>query len=173
MLKCASTYYEYMFRLNGWDQIDFKDIDWDHDVVFGFIMDPFVRHIKGLVEDLMFLEEKYQYDIDLFPETFSELAPVLGVHGLGFHQIYDNYCEKIFWIPLDHTISTEQLVEEFFEKYNINWEWNYRVIAHESNNRKKYLFQKIFQKSNGPGKDWFNITNQNDVLLYQTALAKF
>lgn len=173
MLKCASTYYDDMFQRNGWQSMGFKDINWEHDFVFGFIMDPYRRHIKALVEDLLWLEKRYQLDIRQLPEEFWQLGPVLGIHGLGFTQIYEEHYDKIYWVPLDADVGTQDILDDLFQKHNISWDWEIDAYEHKSDDDKLGLFNKIYRMFDGPGQDWFNITNRKDVLLYQSVLEKF
>lgn len=173
MLKCASTYYSNMFRANKWKIISFDEIDWDLNFVFSFIMDPYRRHIKGLVEDLFWLKEKYNLNLEIFPDFFWELAPVLGIHSLGYNQVYEENCKKIFWIPLDIEKSSKEILDEIFKDHKVSWNWDFSVWNNPSNLDQLILFEKIYQLFDGPGKDWFNITHRADVLLYQQAVSNF
>jgi hypothetical protein len=68
-LKCGHTFYCQVVKENHWTKINFNDIDWSSDHVFGFIMDPIELHLKGLAEDL-----NTDRQIKLFKELF-EMKP--------------------------------------------------------------------------------------------------
>lgn len=173
MLKCANTYYGNMFESNSWEKVSFDSIDWDHNFVFSFIMDPYKRHIKGLVEDLCWLRDQHGLTIESLPELFWPFAPVLGVHGLGYHQVFEKNCKKIHWIPLDLEIKSEEIFDKLLKEHQVMWNWDIPVWHNPSDPQQLALFEKIYQAFDGPGKDWFNITNREDVLLYQEVIANF
>jgi len=171
MLKCANTYYGNMFEANHWERVNFDSIDWNRDFVFSFIMDPYKRHIKGLVEDLCWLEETQELTVENLPDCVLTLAPVLGIHGLGYHQVYEENCKKIHWIPLDIEISSKEIFNDLLINHQVSWNWDISVWHNPSDPHQLMLFEKIYRLFDGPGKDWFNITNREDILLYHRAVA--
>lgn len=171
-LKCASTYYTELFKYQGWRRCKFVDIDLVQDHLFGLLMDPYRRHIKGLVEDMIMLgvEKTLIQHINL---NFWKVAPTLGVHSMGVTQMYNGIYHKINWIPMDvNGIDSKKILEDLFEKFNTKIHWA-AVPANESDDYQKDLFAQIYKLFLGPGQTWYNITQGEDVALYNNAISKY
>ena len=171
MLKCASSYYNNLFTANHWQTCGFDSIDWQNDHVFGFLMDPFRRHIKGLVEDLLALGLENTL-LNNVGWNFWKQAPVLGVHGLGPTQVYNTWSHKINWIPLDvNEILVNQVLDDLFKKFDTKIDWDLPAYAHKSSEYQNEFFEKIYKLSQGHGKSWYTATHEDDVRLYDRAVS--
>ena len=167
VLKCASTLYNNVVLHNNWTEIQMHDINWQHDHVFGFIMNPIVRYIKGLSEDV-------------FDPTTSRSINNLPVHNdcitFTFHSLPISLVLKdrmhlIDWIPLDTEIKSETLFQILLKKYNIDLVWPVHVNKHESTDEKTKIYNTI--------KNIINIDNyvvqrglEVDINFYRTVISK-
>jgi hypothetical protein len=171
-LKCASTYYTNLFKSQGWQLCKFVDIDWEQDHLFGLLMDPYRRHIKGLVEDMIILGVEKTL-IQNINQNFWRVAPTLGIHSMGIAQMYKGFCHKINWIPMDvNRIDAKKILEDLFEKFNIEMQWT-NTRDNESDDYQKELFNQIYKLFCGPGQSWYDITQGEDVALYNSAISNY
>jgi len=172
MPKCASSYYKRLMVHNGWHPILFNDIDWGNDHVFSFISDPYKRHVKGLVEDILALGIEKILDSTM-GRQFWALAPTLGIHSMGITQLYQSVYQQINWIPLDIPgVDDEEIVNKLFEQYQISWQWT-KGYDNQSDDYQRALYNKIYSLFDGPGHDWYNIVHREDVCLYNNIKNKF
>jgi len=169
-LKCASTYYTNIFRANGWIQQGINDIDWDRDDVFSFIIDPYVRHIKGMVEDITSwgLENIMINNLGRF---HWRQIPWIDSHSMPLSILLKDECDKIDWIPIDGAAPFgEQLLENKLAKYGITINWNFDVYRNESNEYKKNLFFQLVKLSSGKQENFRYFCR--DWELYEQAVKK-
>ena len=148
-LKCGSTYYTNIFKANGWIQQGINDINWDRDDVFSFIIHPYVRHIKGMVEDIAAwgLENIMFNNLGKF---HWRQIPWLDSHSMPLSVMFKDECDKIDWIPIDGQFPKgEQLLENKLAKYGITIDWEFDVDRYESGEYKNNLFSKLLELSSG------------------------
>lgn len=170
-LKCASTFYSELFLANGWIKQTTKDIDWNRDYVFSFIMDPYVRHIKGLVEDIVSLKID-QVLLDTFDEVIWSNLPWIGIHSIPITMRLIDIYERIDWIPIDgEHPKHEDITDALLKKYEIELDWGIDVPRNESDEYKHALFKKLLELSKFKH-DKFNLYFK-DQELYKQALAKY
>ena len=152
MLKCASTYYRNMCEINGWTSIEYSQIDWDKDQVFGFIMDPYRRHVKGLVEDHARLKKVFGLTLDQVHDKFWHFAPTIGIHSIGITQFYYGLYDKMTWIPLNIPgVDTKQQLQILFDQNRVNWRWDHNVNPNIGDQNKQKVFEDLWTKFDGPG----------------------
>ena len=141
--KCASTYYAGLFRANHWQKIPFNSIDWNTDSVFSFIRDPLIRHIKGLVEDMILLGCECDLAGKVGKNFWAEL-PWLGLHSVPTSIKFGEYASKINWIPIDALdVTSEDLVKQLLFSHNIEITWYDNLYKRESDSYHVEIYNKI------------------------------
>jgi hypothetical protein len=167
MLKCASCYFRDAFPQNGWTQIQFDTIDWDQQIVFGFMMEPRRRHVKGLVEDLGHDGWLSGIKVSDFDKCFSKRYPCIGVHTLGYHQVYGAYTQRIKWLPLDTARLEQSSLENFLRTHGVSWSWSVvDANVHRSVPEQLDLFERLWQEFPGERQSWYEIEYFDDVELW-------
>lgn len=135
-LKCASEFfYRNFVQTAGWKPILYKDINWDQDTVFSYIMDPIKRRHKGISEfivandlkNLLFNDKRFQRTI--------EKVVALDEHSASLHSIYSKDIEKIHWILLEdnHQKGIQRTNQWLESKRHPPINWNYRFVHTTSN----------------------------------------
>lgn len=177
-LKCGSTFfYENLIKIFKWDECAWTEIDWQHQRVFGHIMDPWQRRIKGIAECLSMYGFNQQFQRD---EQFRKLIveiPVLDQHSASYHDYFGNLAWSIDWIPVqtnhNHTIAlTEKLMEHY--RINILDRWN-RSLAHEGDADKKHTEQLLSAeiKKSKSMPEYIGNHFHADWELWRTVVSKF
>jgi hypothetical protein len=178
-LKCASTFFYQNFIKNWkWEEIDWPDIDWEHQHVFGHILDPVERRHKGLAEFIVMngLEDLFNENTKF--QNFIKFAPVFDEHTSSYHDTFGNFCYHIDWIPISG-YSHEQVIA-FTEKLMRTWGIKHFVgrwdcgLAHSGEPEKKSIVQKLkdlYETESAP--DWINWYLHNDCALYNSICKKF
>jgi hypothetical protein len=142
LLKCASTYYGEVFVNNGWQHIAYNTIDWAADHVFGFIMNPTDRYLKGLAEDVV--DPGTCWNSENLP-LFGD-STVLTYHSLPINSYLSEHIKKIDWIPLDTSVPSEELVLKLLQQYNLTLHFDDTINKHQSNAGKTKIYNLL--KSN-------------------------
>ena len=128
VLKCAHNYYTKFFRDRlGWKKVDLRNVDTASSNMFGLIMHPFSRHLKGMTQ---WFWEAYEYsdsldqlDSDLSKPHIMKLlgSTILGdSHVVPYSFVFGNLLNQINWIPIDN-MSDEDIMKNvisFCEKHN-------------------------------------------------------
>lgn len=144
-LKCGSEFFYRNFsETAGWEKIQWDQINWDNDCVFSYIMDPIRRRHKGIAEFLIHHRLTQQlFENPQFAELVSHL-PFLDEHSAGMHTIYDDYADKIDWIPLslDHNQGIKYTNILLESNGHPPIEWNAEFV-HTTDNYMKDIFEKI------------------------------
>jgi hypothetical protein len=171
-LKCASTYYSNNFKENGWQACDFDHVDWENDYVFGFLIDPYQRHVKGMIQDMLRLGiEKIL--MQSAGQTFWYAAPTMGVHSMAITEVYKGVYHRINWIPLDlKEIEVNRVLEDLFARFDTRVHWK-NVFGNQSDDYKKDLFEQIYKSFLGPGQHWYDIVHGEDVELYNNTISLY
>jgi len=170
-LKCASTYYSLLLQQNGWSSQSASTIDWTNDRVFSFIMDPNIRHIKGLVEDLVWqgIEKPL---IDLMSRQFWLNLPWIGDHSMPMTARLGNKADLVYWIPIDvEGVSSDQELDKFLSEYGVTVTYYDGIFKRESDSYKKDLFNKIYKMS--PYKSLLLKELFPDYQLYESVVARY
>lgn len=118
--KHASTSYSYFFeQILNWEEIEFRNINWDTDKVFSHIINPRERHFKGTVEAISILGLEYLLDDPGFCNLLQ--SAVLDIHSYPLSVTFGDRVNQIDWIPLDHpNISGDQITKKFLNDHGIN-----------------------------------------------------
>jgi hypothetical protein len=169
--KCASTYHSDLFRRNNWQKQMASSIDWDKDHVFSFIRDPYVRHIQGIIEDLIWVGIEKPL-VELMSRQFWKNLPWIGSHSMPMTIKFGNNAAKIDWIPIDvETLSSRVILNDLLSKYNLTIEWYTDLTKYESDAYKKELFAHISKMS--PYKNILLREVSKDYELYDSVLTKY
>jgi hypothetical protein len=186
-LKAASTFYSTVVLANGWDTIAFGDIDWHHDHVFGFIIDPFTKYIKALAED--YFNEEIETIVNgsedwIADPEFQKLLPailsrhkeqclILTHHSLPLSITLDDYANLVDWIPIDIGVSSVDLFTKLCKQYTITIDYSSENIdIHTSMQNKISVFNDLKEKF-GQGNYISDIVLAKDIDLYQNVKSKF
>lgn len=164
MAKCACTYFGQFFKQNKWLPIEIEQVQWHQQTVFGLMMEPRRRHVKGLVEDI----SARGWTMDELMPVLRYSYPCLGLHGLGYYQAYGDRTEQIIWLPLDITQKFQKYLNEFLLNHKQNLNWNVVITnTNASDLHKKSLFDKLWRKFPGERQSWYEIEYAKDVELWQ------
>lgn len=177
-LKCGSTFFYNNLVDWGWEEINFKDINWQTQIVFSHVMEPLRRRHKAIAEyifmtgtwDLLRDDPKFQ--------QFVQRVPLLDAHSVSYHDYYGQLSWLIDWIPLseDHAENTEltqRLLNYGAGMRTFNWNLDH---AHPGHSIKKEIENKLIelwsQPQNQP-REYVDFYLERDQLLYQTVMQKF
>jgi hypothetical protein len=167
--KCASTYYHSLLISNGWSYAKFRDISWEQDHVFGFILEPWKRRIKGIAEDLSY------YSVEKF--LLSNLGRkfwldhlTFGPHSVPLTLTWHRYSYMIDWIPLDGPVSADELLDRLLAKYNIVLDRSGQHNANPADDYQKNLYLEI-DKIVGNGLSMLQLTMAADTDLYNSVVS--
>lgn len=171
--KCGSTFFSNIFIANGWKEIDLRDVDWSQDFVFGTIMDPYVRHVKGLVEDAVQMGCEKIMLANLGIKVWQKL-PWIGSHSMPMSIKFGDKFDQIEWIPIDIGLeSTEKIIDNLLDSYQIKINWTINVDRNESLNYEKELFHRFSELTNSQEKQILLHTVCKDYEVYKQAVEKY
>jgi hypothetical protein len=178
-LKCASTFFGSSFKnCWRWEPIQWSDIEWKYHHVFGHMLDPLERRIKGIAEyiNLHDLHELFHRDTNF--QDFVKNAIALDEHSNSYHDTFGNLVYHIDWIPISGY--THEQVIEFTERllrhYGIKTlkNWDYKNV-HRTHPEKKAVEQQLKQLCEDQ-KTWPQSVSwylERDVALYRHINLKF
>jgi hypothetical protein len=181
LAKCASSYYISFFKNNGWEETTLGKIG-NNVHLFGLMMDPSVRWIKGLTQ---FLSNMFGLDdiSDQMLEKIMQEIVTPDVHTISYRTYLGNYLEKIHWIPMD--LPDQQIKTHIINfckghGHDINLPINNDRI-HTSSNKKLALFNKIkslhtknFNANNSLGTAFLvQLLLADDIKFYRKLVKSF
>lgn len=179
-LKAGSEFfYKNYTQTAGWTPIKYTDIDWNHDTVFSYIMDPIQRRNKGISEAIisagaqdMLIKNKGNF-VDIVKRI-----PFLDAHSASLHDIYGNDTRRIYWLLMtnDHQVAIRE-TEKFFAKYNvppIKWNVNF---THATGSYMSEVYTRVKAAWDWTAEPQKDFTVQNyflaDIELYNEVLTKY
>jgi hypothetical protein len=177
-LKCASTFFYENFKQKfHWWSISWKDIDWQNQRVFGHIMDPWQRRIKGLAECLHMNKLDKQFANDPEFRQFIVNIPFLDQHSTSYHDYFGNLAWFVDWIPVQADPNgTIDLTEKFLSHHNINilgrWDMGWAHIGEPDKKHTENLIRAEIKKQTSIP-DHVSTYFHNDCELWQTVVQKF
>jgi hypothetical protein len=141
--KCASTYYSSRFSAAQWRSIDFADIQWGKDCVFGFFMDPIIKHAKAITEDLWSRHyHNLEKILDLGPAFFQDLG-LFGWHSMPLWVRLQHHMHQVYWMPLDMPgISGDALLEHFLSHHGCILPTS-KTDRHQSESEKLLVYTRV------------------------------
>jgi len=172
--KNAATTYEYFFGTKlKWEPILTEDINWQEDIVFGYISDPIKRHIKGTVEFLTVQNLQHLVDHKDFLPIF--VNGFFDHHSMPISLMFGDKKNLIHWIPVDHPkFTSEELTGKFLESNGVLIDVSKITRYHSSPPEKKELELKLIQTFNSigytPGNFGFYFLLDDDIILYNKVM---
>jgi hypothetical protein len=172
-LKCASTFFGSSFKNRWrWEPILWNNIDWKIQHVFGHIMDPLERRIKGLVEYINMHNLNDLFHDNTNFQNFIKNAVALDEHTSSYHDTFGNLVYHIDWIPIsDYTHEqvigfTERLMRHYGIRTLKNWDYN---NVHRTHPEKKAMELKLKElcSKNGTWPQSIYWHLEKDVRLYR------
>jgi len=178
-LKCASTFFGSSFKnCWRWEAIRWDDIDWTYQHVFGHILDPLERRLKGIAEyvNMHNLNEMFHNNIDF--QNFVKNVVSFDEHSSSYYDTFGNLMYHIDWIPIsgythEQVIGfTERLMRHYGIRTLKNWDWNNVHLTHPE---KKATEQKLKQLCNVQSHIPRSITwyYERDIKMHQQIQKKF
>jgi hypothetical protein len=172
--KNASSTYSQFFSQLGWSNWSIDYLDWDGDIIFSHISDPYERHIKGIVEYLRKTGLMEYIDDPKFLKLVS--AGFFDHHTYPLHMMLGEKMSKIFWIPIDHPkISGDQLTCMFLKKFDIVIDPNHITKVHQADKKileiRKTIKAQCEQNNYRGDNQMFALNFDN--MVYQETLSKF
>ena len=170
--KCGSRYYSTLLLENNWDQIPFWKINWGKDYVFGFIRDPYIRYLKGVVQDI-FESESIDFDncITQMIRQFKKFNLPMTPHSVPISILLQGYYQNIKWIPIGDR-SHEEFIKICQEHdIEIGHYDSENVDPHHSDKNKQSFYlrlKKEFEQSN----ELYQLFCKEDQKIYDEAKLK-
>ena len=178
-LKCASTFFASSFKKCWrWESIQWREINWETQHVFGHMLDPIERRFKGLAEYINMHDLNSLMQNDVGFQNFVRNAVVLDEHTSSYHDTFGNLVYHIDWIPIsDYTHEqviefTERLMRHYGIRTLKNWDY---ANVHRTHPEKKAVEQQLKKLSKTQGTwpqsvAWYL---ERDVALYRHINNKF
>lgn len=169
--KCASNYYLRHFTQAGWVRKKLHEIDLDDSVLFGVIMHPLKRYLKGITQHIV-----YSFSPEMVEAPDSFWGPYKGMtdwetidrvmalpgfknfvkgvavgdlHSWPYHLWFGDLLSRTHWIPLDFLppSKTEDNINALLEAHGHPALQFDSKPSHESLPEQALLFQQLT--------DWF------------------
>lgn len=175
ILKTASIFYSSLFEKNNFQQVSGNDIDWTSDDVYGFLMNPVQRYLKGLTEDANMV---HVYGTNLKKIIFEILnykqlhLCLLTVHSLPLSLQLGEYIYKIKWLPIDNQFFDPNTFIDNLCKINnieINWS-NHNSKIHTSDRQSIELFEQLKQAWSDGNSHFWQVYGE-DLDLYASVIS--
>ena len=163
--KCAHSYYCDVFENQlGWKKIMLNTVDHNNNIMFGLVMHPLTRFLKGTTQ---WLWDAYGTtdSLDLLETDLSHPriqylieSVILGdLHTLPYSITFGPLLQHINWIPMDVFTDNEIKIslENLFENHNHNIKLPDNPRMNQSNKQKLKLFNTIktlYQSSHSNGR---------------------
>lgn len=166
--KNASTSFSVLFGdVLLWTSILTENIDWDNDIVFSHIQNPYERHIKGT---LQFLRQYNLLDIITDPKfAFLISSACFDQHTYPLCYMFGDRVNHIHWIPLDHPYySADCLTLNFLKNNNINIDAN--DIPHHNSYNSIDIDKLKNIHSTSESRDRLMFLLDNDSIIYNKSI---
>lgn len=173
--KNAATSHELLFgKILNWSSFLTEDINWDNDIVFAHISNPYTRHLRGTAQFL--IQHKLESIID--DPRFEKLlsSGYFDHHSYPLSLMFGDKVNNINWIPLDHpTISGNTLTSSFLQEHGITISKDDIPIENQSSVDKKNMLNQIEQlaKKHNFTADGLFFMLDNDQVLYNRVISNF
>lgn len=171
--KCGGTFFSSILMSNGWLEQDFKTIDWSQDQVFGLIMDPYVRHVKGMVEDAIQTGSEIIM-LKNFGIRWWASVGWIGPHSMPMSIKYGSKSQDINWIPIDTgDVFSEDVIDSIAFEHDVSIDWSIPVFRNESSPYKKKMYDEFNLLLNSPQKQNLLVNQCQDYELYERACKQY
>lgn len=176
VMKCANSYYVDLIHVqNGWKQVKLLELDLDKVHLFGLLLHPLTRRIKGVTE-VLGISHQHDYKKVLLllkqPEfaVFVSHISTLDAHTMPYAFLFGSLLEKITWIPMDvyTDVELQQQIKNFVETHGVSIKFPNKVSRiNQSDTYKTQCFdelQKIYMQA-GSSADFCHMFGK-DIALY-------
>ncbi len=176
VMKCANSYYVDLLHVqNGWKQVKLSELDLDKVHLFGLLMHPLTRRIKGVTEVLAISHQNDYKKVLLLlkqPEfaVFVSHISTLDAHTMPYSFLFGSLLEKITWIPMDAytDVELQQQIKKVVEAHRVSIRFPDEVNRiNQSDTYKTQCFdelQKIYMQTE-PSPDFCHMFSK-DIALY-------
>jgi hypothetical protein len=119
--KNASTFYSNLCMANDWKRIYFSEIDFNKNIIIGFVSDPTLKYSKGILEDVLNADKLglLDYVKKFINKMHKHFILIQSFHTLSAIQILGNFNNKINWIPIDKDIDSYKIFDEICIQHDI------------------------------------------------------
>jgi len=180
-LKCASTFFYWNFtKTFGWHEIDYQDIDWDRQHVFGHLAEPITRRHKAVAEyiDMHSLGHEYLNNENL--QQLLDETPTLDCHSAPYLDTFQTDAYRIDWIPLsDNNDDNIDITARLLRTYgvdNVQWDRDFDHSASASKKAVELKLKETWEKRYSTYNDlpaWLKRHYSDDITLYRVVTSKF
>ena len=180
MYKCASSSYIVYLQKQQWQKIEFNEINFNTMYVFGFILDPLVRRIKGLTEILWHCYNNNYNDVmqivknDNFCSFLKNISS-MDAHTIPYWILFGDQLKKINWIPLEFYTHNETFncFQQICKQHNVHLDSSIKLKKHNvSSKDKKKLFVLIKQILQDQCFGDLYLLYSNDLKFYRELIDK-
>ena len=165
----------------GWNQVYLRELDHNEVDMFGLIMNPMTRRVKGITQVLCnSYDNDYGSILDLLKSPrfakFISLITMLEKHTMPYTMIFDDLLNKIHWIPMEPftDIELKKQVTCFLGTKNINIVIPDDKRLNQSSEEKEKIFtliQDIVLSLEPPAE--LGLIFASDVKFYNDLLKKY
>jgi hypothetical protein len=169
--KNASTSFTFLFEKTlHWSRILTENIDWENDIVFAHIQNPYNRHIKGTFQ---FLQQNNLLNIIDDPKfAFLVSSACFDQHSYPLSYMFNNHVNQIQWIPLDHPAhSCNCLTVQFLKNNNFLLDETNIPFDNKSNSLILNKLKDIYKSNDAFSRLFFLL--DDDMIIYNQAIIKF
>lgn len=175
--KCAHMHYVSIFHQQlGWEKVKLFDIDITQVRMFGLMINPYVRRLKGLTQTLV-MSYQYQYE-DLFNDLKSPMLrdfissiTLTDIHTMPYTVTYGNYFTHINWIPMD-LFSDADLKSEIEKFVNVSLPDIPRINQSTDDQNKVFkMLEENFMKSDVPAE--LGLLFADDIKFYNRLIETY
>lgn len=200
--KCAYVYYTTLFNNLGWEKVSLKDVDLKNIKLFGVVMHPLQRRLKGISQWLVFSYQKNQNSNFLTNPWIKSSAPdidwdqlfidiqstylkniirsvfISDVHSMPYSLEFGSLLDKINWIPMDimsdNDVKLSMMNFFKFQGFNIQLPLDDKRLHISSDNQNK-IFNIVKSEfyNNDTNLVNFHKLYSNDLKLYYNLIDTF
>ena len=168
--KNAQTTYRKFFTSNGWNLEEIVMSSSTNLILFAHIQDPLIRYSKGMAELGYHKGTANSKNNFFFQRIFWDN------HLLPINILLGDFADKTHFIPIDHSISCNELTNNYFKYHDIDLEITDNDNKNISDKKKRQyqqeidvLFKELFNKDM---RGYFNRLYQKDTVYHHEALQK-
>jgi hypothetical protein len=152
--KCASSSYtRFFFEQLGWQSVRLTDLDPVKTKILSFVINPWTRRLKGVVE-ILCRSYEHNYDKILLAIQdrdfldFVSRVMIVDNHSTPYSLVFQPWFDQINWIPMD-ILSTQEIhnaISLCFADTKENIDLTKIPKLNESSAKKKTIYTLIEQK---------------------------
>jgi hypothetical protein len=169
--NASSTYEEVFDKMLNWETMLTDDIDWEQDIVFSYISNPYHRHLRGTLQFLIIADLISVLDDPKLGMLLS--SGYLDNHSYPITLMFGHNAQKIIWLPIDHPeMSSAKITCSFLQRHGILLAEDQIPHLHQSSPDKLLLLDRIkkIAESNDYTNNGLYFILDQDMQLYTSAL---